>query len=513
MELTRSSGILLHITSLPSKYGIGDLGTSAYKFVDFLKASGHKYWQLLPLNPTPATFHHSPYSSYSAFAGNPLLVSPELLEKKNLVDLKKFSLPKKISEEKVNFEPVEAYKNDLLNSAYLNFTKRKSDFPDFKNFCKNHSAWLNDFALYKSLSNKYETDWLEWPEELRDRKPAALKKAEKELSEELEKEKFIQFLFFKQWEDLTNYAHKNDVQFIGDIPFYVNHESADCWANTDYFKLDEDKKPTHVSGVPPDYFSETGQLWGTPVFEWKTLKKNKYDWWVNRIKQNLLLFDLVRIDHFRAFAAYWQVPAGEETAINGKWVKSPGIEFFKIIQKEIPEMPFIAEDLGLLDEPVYDLLEKFNFPGMNVLQFAFGEEKAENPYLPFNHKSHSIAYTGTHDNNTTRGWFKAADKVTRRHLQKYADKRVTERNVHEILHRIVLRSVAKIAIFPLQDIIGLGEEAIMNTPGSIEGNWTWRVKEDEIPVEAAKDLREQNVIFGRFKEPKPVKKSVDNKKK
>ena len=302
---------------------------------------------------------------------------------------------------------------------------------------------------------------------------------------------------------MVKYGHAKKVEFIGDIPFYINHDSADCWANSEYFKLDEEKKPLKVSGVPPDYFSKTGQLWGTPVYDWKTLRQNNFDWWVERIRQNLLLFDLVRLDHFRAFAAYWEVPAGDDTAENGKWVKTPGIDFFKIIAEKFPEMPLIAEDLGSLDEPVYKLLKRFKFPGMKVLHFAFGEEKVDNPYLPFNHLPNNVVYTGTHDNNTTRGWFRNENKEAKFHLKEYSGIKITNRNVHQVLHRISLNSVANLSITPLQDIIGIGEEGIMNIPGSTSGNWTWRVTSDQIPINRVDELKELNRLFGRLpKEPK-----------
>ena len=497
MDLKRSSGILLHITSLPSPYGIGDVGPAAYDFVDFLSSSGHKYWQLLPVNPTDAVYSHSPYSSYSAFAGNPLLISPELLEKAGYVNLKKFPKPKGFSEKKVNFDVVQEYKEQLFEAAYQKFSKVKPP-GEFVSFRKKHASWLDDYCIYKALRKKFDkTGWFSWPEGLRDRKPKALKEARQELSEDIQKEEFIQFLFFSQWESLEDYAHEKEVHLFGDIPFYVNHDSADCWANADYFKLDEGKMPTKVSGVPPDYFSETGQLWGTPVYEWKKLQANNFDWWVKRIEQNLFLFDIVRLDHFRAFAAYWEVPSGEETAINGKWVESPGIKFFNLLKKEFPGMPLIAEDLGSLDEPVYKLLERFKFPGMNVLHFAFGEDRSGNPYLPFNHVPNSVVYTGTHDNNTSRGWIQNAGKVEKKHLKEYSGKRVTSGNVHQILHKMALNSVSKLAVVPLQDLLGLGEEAIMNTPGTTKNNWTWRATADQIPKDKAEELKHLNRLFGR----------------
>lgn len=502
MKIERSSGILMHITSLPGPYGIGDLGQEAYEFLDFLKKSGHSYWQLLPLNPTDHIYNHSPYSTHSAFAGNPLLISPDLLQKDGYLDLKELPSPRKTSAAKVLFEPVEEYKEAVFDLAWKNFRKKKNSDPEFTGFKEKHAHWLNDYCLYLSLRKKFnETNWIDWPAELRDREASAIKAASEELKEPIEKEKFIQFLFFSQWSRLMEEAHQRGIKFFGDVPFYINHDSVDCWVNLALFKLDDQKKPTHVSGVPPDLFSKTGQLWGTPVYDWKQMKEKNYEWWISRLKQNLLLFDVVRLDHFRAFSAYWEVPATEKTAIHGKWVKTPGVEFFNTLKNEYPEMPFIAEDLGSLDQPVYDLLEKFNFPRMKVLQFAFGDHYKENPYLPFNHLPNDVVYTGTHDNNTSVGWFLKAEKGEKEHLKEYLGMNITTSNVHKALHRLALQSVCNLAIVPLQDILGLGEEAIMNIPGSTEGNWTWRVKKEELPNESGiQELYYLNKLYGRENE-------------
>lgn len=508
MELERSSGILLHITSLPSPFGIGDIGPAAFDFIDFLKASGHRCWQILPLTPTHETFSFSPYSSYSAFAGNPLLISPQLLEKEGLVDLRKDPPPKDLQNGETDFRQAKDYKTRLLEKAFRKFSSQPAP-PAFLKFKRKHAFWLEDYSLYMALWKELgDPDWTRWPLELRDRRKTALKNATKKLSYNLEKERFNQFMFFSQWEKLMAYAHQNQVGIIGDLPFYVNHHSADCWANSEYFKLDSEKQPTHVSGVPPDFFSETGQLWGTPVFHWKKLAENNYDWWVERIRQNLLLFDILRLDHFRAFSAYWEVRAKEPTAMNGTWKKTPGTALFRKIRKEIPDMPFIAEDLGSLDPPVYRLMEAFKFPGMKVLQFAFGEDMEQNPYIPFNYQRNNLVYSGTHDNNTSRGWFRQAGKTQRRNLDTYTGKKITSHNVHLELHRMALQSVAAIAIIPMQDILGLGEEALMNVPGTTQGNWTWRLDSREIPWGSAEELREMNHLFGRLP-PRASKK--DNK--
>ena len=499
MKLKRSSGILLHITSLPGKFGIGDIGPEAYDFLKFLRKSGHTYWQILPVNPTDGIYQHSPYSSHSAFAGNPLLVSPELLEQEGYVRLSEFEIPSEIKAEKVIFDTVEKYKRGILDAAFENFKSREREDPAYTNFCEKHGQWLDNYALYLALRQRYhKANWVDWPAALRDREPEAIKQAESELADEINREKFIQFIFFSQWSKFIQKAHSAGIKIFGDVPFYVNHDSADCWANPEFFKLNNQKQPTHVSGVPPDMFSKTGQLWGTPVYDWQELKRRGYAWWIERLRQNLLLFDVVRIDHFRAFAAYWEVSAKEETAINGKWQETPGIDFFRVVKEKFPKMPFIAEDLGVLDQPVYDLLEEFNFPGMKVLQFAFGDTNRENPYLPYNHTFNSIVYTGTHDNNTTRGWFDDSGKETRDHLENYLDIKISKENVHHVMHRIALQSTAAVAIVPLQDISGLGGEAKMNIPGSSQGNWSWRATPEDIPQERVEELFELNELYGRI---------------
>lgn len=503
MKLERSSGILLHITSLSSPYGIGDLGKSAYEFVDFLHQSGHHYWQLLPINPTEASFSHSPYSSFSAFAGNPLLISPQLLVQDGFLTKKDISSPPAFQKQKVEFDLVSSYKSELLERAYKNFIKNEKQYIiPFTEFCQENKKWLDDYSLYLTLKEKYQSSWPEWPQAIRDRDPTMIEDLKSDLAQEIKKEKVTQYLFFSQWQKLVEYSHRKEISFIGDIPFYINHDSADCWANAAYFKLDEDKKPIKVSGVPPDYYSETGQLWGTPVFDWKILKNNGFDWWISRIEQNLRLYDVVRLDHFRAFAAFWEVPAKEDTAINGRWSTCPGNEFFKVVQQKFPDMPFIAEDLGLMDEPVYELLENFNFPGMKVLQFAFDENMGENSYIPHHHVQNSVVFSGTHDNNTSVGWFISLNKEEAGRLSDYVGMNVNKDNVHQILHRLALMSVSVLAIVPMQDILGLDEKAIMNRPGTDKGNWTWRMEFDQLPLEKTEDLKKMNQTYGRWKEKK-----------
>ena len=498
MIFSRSSGLLLHITSLPSPYGIGDMGPSAFEFVDFLHRAGQKYWQLLPLTPTKTFYGNSPYSSPSAFAGNTLLISPEKLIEDGYLKKNDLKHTVKFNTGKVLFEKVVTFKAKVLEKAFINFSKKKGPQIEFDNFCKENKSWLDDYALFTSLKDRFEAkSWVAWPGDLRDRKPAALKKAYTELEEKVEKEKFFQFIFFQQWQELKKYCHQQDVRLIGDIPFYVNHDSADCWANAKYFKLNEEKEPVVVSGVPPDYFSETGQLWGTPVYDWNLLKKEQFGWWIDRIRQNLLLFDVVRLDHFRAFSAFWEVPAGEDTAINGKWTKCPGHDFFRKVREIFPAMPFIAEDLGDVDKAVFRLRDKFKLPGMKILLFAFGEGMGNNQYIPHHHPQNSLVYTGTHDNNTVAGWYQSADKEDRKRLSSYTGQRITSGNVHQVLQRMALGSVADLAVLPIQDVLGLREEAIMNRPGTTTDNWTWRLRPGLLTDTLADQLKELNDIYGR----------------
>lgn len=497
MKFKRSSGILMHITSLPSRFGIGDIGQPAYEFIDFLAASGQTYWQILPLNPTQMVTGNSPYSSPSAFAGNTLLISPELLVVEGYLQDTDLQNPPAFTGDKVDFSAVITYKMSLLDLAYQNFKKRLTQPDDFQDFCLNNSYWLNDYALWYALDTHFDRDWPLWPEPLRDRDPDTLAKAEYEMADPVLKEKFLQYLFYTQWQRLVQYANKKGIRFIGDLPFYIGHDSADCWAHPVFFKLDEKKHPKMVSGVPPDMFSDTGQLWGTPVYDWPALQANNFEWWVERLEQNLKLLDVVRIDHFRAFSAYWEVPADHENAIKGKWTPSPGEEFFRLIQTEFPQMPFIAEDLGEIDQPVYDLRDKFHLPGMNLLQYAFDKEDGTNPFLPHNYIRNSVVYTGTHDNNTTKGWFRNSDQNTQKRFAMYAGKTLDANSAPEALCRLALMSIADLAVIPMQDILELGEEAIMNRPGTANGNWLWRLQPGSLTEKVTERLKKWTELYGR----------------
>ncbi|MDQ3393856.1 MAG: 4-alpha-glucanotransferase [Bacteroidota bacterium] len=500
MKQKRSSGIILHITSLPSKYGIGDFGPEAYEFAEFLKDTAQKYWQILPLNPVQEGSGYSPYSGLSAFAGNPLLISPELLQSDGWVETEDLNFESKASKDKVDFEEVAQFKNKLFDAAFKTFKKKGGQQnQEYLDFEKENSYWLDDFALFMSIKNKFDGKmWTEWPEAIRDREQQQIRNLKDELKDAIEKEKFLQFVFFKQWEKLKKHCINKNVHFFGDLPIYVGYDSADVWSNPQYFKLDGNKQPITVSGVPPDYFSETGQLWGTPVFDWDVLKEEQYDWWVKRIEQNLKMFDLLRLDHFRAFSAFWEVPNGEETAINGSWKKGPGNDLFNILKEKFPHMPFIAEDLGEIDDDVRKLMGDFKLPGMKVLLFAFGKDLPGSAYAPHHHIPHCLVYTGTHDNNTVRGWFEnEASEEDKIRLSFYVNYSLNKNNVHEAMIRLAMMSVADLVIFPMQDILGLGQDAIMNKPSVAKGNWSWRLKKELITKNVSRDLLDMVVIFDR----------------
>ncbi|HSE43190.1 MAG TPA: 4-alpha-glucanotransferase [Acidobacteriota bacterium] len=478
----RESGILLHITSLPSKFGIGDLGPSAYQFVDFLKATRQQYWQILPLNPSGTYVGNSPYASYSAFGGNPLLISPEKLLEDGLLMESEISSPPEFSAERVEFKKVIDYKTEMLQFAYDRHMLTGILRPEFEEFQRENLSWLEDYALFVALKQEFdEVYWLEWPPEIRDRQEKTLKEWREKLSARISRAKFYQLLFFRQWHQLKSYAGENAIKIIGDIPIYVSNDSSDVWANPHLFKLDEEKNPTFVSGAPPDYFSETGQRWGSPVYRWDVLKNTNFSWWIQRIAQNLKLFDVVRLDHFRGFVAYWEIPAEEETAVNGTWVDAPAYDFFETVMKQFPNARIIAEDLGLITPDVREVIEHFKFPSMKILQFAFGSDMPTNPYIPHNYERNCIVYTGTHDNNTIQGWYQnEADEATRKRVAEYLGHAVNPDTIHWEMIQLALGSVGIMAVTPMQDVLGLGEEARMNFPQKTEGNWIWRLKPDQI---------------------------------
>jgi len=495
----RGSGILLHITSLPSPFGIGDLGPWAYRFADFLCDHKQSYWQMLPLNPTDMACGNSPYSSFSAFAGNIFLISPELLVEQELLSPGDVAGLPSFRSDHVDYAAVTAYKKKLLNHAFENFKRHRQEQEFCAEFCVQNRAWLDDVALFAVIKNHSEGKaWSAWPEELRDRKSDCLAEISRSFPEDIQREKFLQYLFFRQWHSLKNYCLQKGLKLIGDMPIYVNYDSADVWTHNDIFKLDENKQPLSVAGVPPDYFSATGQLWGNPVYRWDVLQKQGYCWWIRRIAHNLNLFDLLRIDHFRGFVAFWEVPAAEENAVNGHWQKVPAVDFFHALKNAFPSVTFIAEDLGLITDDVKKIIGRFSFPGMRVLLFAFGEEMPAHPYLPHNYVANCIAYTGTHDNNTARGWFEnEASPEDKARLSRYAGKDVDGAKVHEELIRLAMMSVANTVIFPLQDVLGLGQEAQMNRPSTATGNWQWRFLPEQLSAVNTDWLRQFTYIYGR----------------
>jgi 4-alpha-glucanotransferase len=466
--------------------------------MDFLADGKQTYWQILPLNPTDPIHNDSPYSSISAFAGNPLLISPDRLVQDDWLLQSDLESAPPFPTNTVEYRAVHQYKERLWEIAYARF-QAKSPPPEYEQFCAEQSGWLDDFALFMGLKSKFSGKvWGDWPPGLRDRQSEALQAAQRELSPRIGREKFVQYLFFRQWGSFKNYGRKRGIQIIGDIPIYVDYDSADVWVYPELFKLDENKKPYVVAGVPPDYFSQTGQRWGNPIYRWDILKERKYPWWTQRVGHNLALFDFVRIDHFRGLVGYWEIPATEKTAVIGKWIEAPALDFFNHLQKEFPGLPVIAEDLGLITPDVRQIMDHFRFPGMKVLVFAFGPDLPGNPDIPHNFSRNCVAYTGTHDNNPIKGWFETeASPDDQERLFRYLGRKVPPDDLPRELVRLVMMSVADTAIFPMQDILGLGRQARMNFPSTREGNWEWRLSPDLLTPQVAEKLREMTEIYGR----------------
>lgn len=497
----RTSGILLHITSLPSRFGIGDLGPSAYRFIDFLVETGQSYWQILPVNPTDQMSGNSPYSSMSAYGGNTLLVSPEVLSQWGLLTTDDFADTPPFPREYCDFPSVIPYKEALLAKAYDRFKETGIRRDAFEQFSAEHRHWLDDFALFRVIKRHSEGKaWGDWKLPLRDRNKRTLEKTREDFRDEMEKEKFQQYLFHAQWAYLRSYCNERGIRIIGDLPIYVSYDSVDVWTHPRYFQLDKVKRPTFVSGVPPDYFSSTGQLWGNPTYRWDAMKKDDFAWWLRRFEHNLLLFDAVRIDHFRGFVGFWEVPAGEKTAINGQWAEAPAIEFFAAITERFPGVPFIAEDLGIITDDVREIMVRFGFPGMRILLFAFHDDNPAHSYLPHNYTPDCVVYTGTHDNNTSRGWFEnEAGHDEKQRLFRYMGRKTHPDNVSRELIRLVMLSAANTVIFPMQDVIGLGEWARMNHPSVAKGNWVWRLLPEQLTEDCSQFLKETTHIYGRGK--------------
>ena len=493
----RSSGILFHPTSLPGKYGIGTLGKEAYAFIDFLKKSRQKLWQIFPLGPTG--YGDSPYQSFSSFAGNPYLIDFDLLIEAHLLseeDLRDVFFGD--NEEYIDYGAIYNQKYPLLRRAYENF--KSSDNHEMKenleHFKRENASWLNDYSLYISLKNHFNgLPWNEWAHDIKNREHGAMEHYKNELADDIEYHNFIQFLFFKQWGDVKRYANENGIKIIGDIPIFVAADSSDAWANPEIFLFDEERKPVKVAGVPPDYFSATGQLWGNPLYNWQKLKETNYSWWVERVRANLSTCDIIRIDHFRGFEAYWAVPYGDDTAINGQWEPGPGIDLFNAIKSQLGELPIIAEDLGLMTQGVIDLREATGFPGMKILGFAF-DSGEENDYLPHTYTKNCVVYTGTHDNDTLIGWFQKAKEEDRQFARDYLNSR-SDDEIHWDAIRGAWSSVANMAISPVQDFLGLGSEARINTPGVAAGNWQWRLKHGVLTDELAEKIAKLTKVYSR----------------
>lgn len=502
MRLQRGAGILLHPTSLPGDFGIGDVGPPAFDLVDSLVEAGQRYWQILPLGPT--TLGDSPYSSLSAFAGNTLLISPERLIEDGLLSSRDVGPKPNFAAGRVDYGPVHNWKSELLRKAYRRFQNGSDTLsPEFEAFCVDESDWLDDHALFCAIraTQKYRP-WQEWPVKFKLRDERTLAITREQLADEIREHQFYQFIFFRQWKALMAYAAKAGVRIIGDIPIFVALDSADVWSRQKAFKLNSDGSATVVAGVPPDYFSKTGQLWGNPVYDWDAIRLDGSQWWIRRFRHAFEMADIVRVDHFRGFVGVWEVPGDDETAENGSWVGSPGEEIFRAVTDSLGELPVIAEDLGVITPEVDELRMKFGFPGMRILQYAFGGD-AQNRDLPHNYDPNTAAYTGTHDNDTIVGWWRSMKttgdpelSAAQRHCLKYLD--ADEDEINWKLIKLLYSSVADIAVVPLQDVLGLGGDARMNTPATESGNWQWRFEKGAITDKMIAKLRDLTELYGRI---------------
>jgi len=483
----RASGILIHPSCFPSHGGIGDFGPAAYDFLGFLSAAGQTAWQILPLGPVG--YGNSPYSCISAFAGNPLLISLERLAERGWIDEKRVrALPNGVSP--INFEQLERTKIPLLQEAAANFLRdaNDTDRERFNKFCWLNGWWLEDYVLFETLRRHFSADsWNHWPRALAERKPEALEKARREFAGEINQGRAIQFAFYEQWRALHQECKRRGIKIVGDVAIFVSYDSSDVWAHPDLFRLNDDLSSEVVAGVPPDYFSKTGQRWGNPLYRWEVLRERGYEWWMQRMKWALQTCDMVRIDHFRGFESCWEIPAEEETAINGRWIKGPGDEFFYVLRQTFGELPLIAEDLGLITDEVVALRERIGVPGMRVLQFGFGD-KGAHMYLPHKYKENTVVYTGTHDNDTTVGWWRNSSRPEEREAAKayFGD---APDGIHWAMIRAAETSVAKLCVIPLQDVLGLDSDCRMNIPSHPEGNWTWRYRSEELTRAVAEKLR------------------------
>lgn len=496
MKFDRSSGILLHPTSLPGPYGIGDLGPAAFEWIDFLSASGCSLWQVLPLGPTG--YGDSPYQCFSAFAGNPYLISPKILQDQHLLSEEDLAEPPDFSDGFVDYGSVIAWKLQILSRAFDRF--RGLGDPDleaaFTRFRMEQKGWLDDYSFFMALKESHSgAPWIQWELPLRQREPQALKSARIQLEEIALRHSFWQFLFFQQWDAVKQYAHDRQILIIGDAPIFVAHDSADVWAHQELFHLDNEGRPKVQAGVPPDYFSATGQLWGNPLYRWKVHRETGYQWWIERVRSVLEMVDWVRLDHFRGFAGYWAVPGRAKTAERGRWVKAPGMDFLRKLRNALGDLPIIAEDLGVITPDVIALREAFHLPGMKILQFAFAGGPKDS-FLPHNYPVRCVAYTGTHDNDTVLGWYERVEEREKDFYRRYLNRDGSQ--VSWDLIRACWASVAQFTLAPMQDFLELGNEARMNYPGNPSGNWSWRMKHTDLSAELKNKIREINYVYDRL---------------
>lgn len=491
----RASGILMHISSLPGKYGIGTLGNEARKFVDFLKEAGQTYWQILPVGPTG--YGDSPYQSFSTYAGNPYLIDLEYLVQDSILTHEEIEpLDEGVNPECVDYHRLYKEKLHILKLAYDRFNV---DSEDFKQFCNENAHWMDDYALFMAVKNAHSgKSWLEWEEDFKRRNVLKLKEFRRAHQDEISYYKFMQYLFFRQYESLKAYANSQGIKIIGDLPIYVSQDSVDTWANPQLFKLTEDLNLKFVGGCPPDAFSDAGQLWGNPCYDWIANEAENFKWWIERIRASFKIFDYIRIDHFRGFESFWQIPAGDDTAKNGNWELGPGIKLFNAVKEALGDLPIIAEDLGYMTKEVYEFREATGFPGMKILQFAFNPD-ASSDYLPHNITENSVVYTGTHDNDTIMGWFAGAPDYEVEFAKRYLNL-THEEGYNWGLIRVAMTSISKLAIFQMQDLFALDNSARMNAPGTVGGNWTWRMKEGYDLHSVAARLREYTRMSGRIGE-------------
>ena len=508
----RSCGILLHISSLPAEHGIGTLGRDAYRFVDFLKKAGQSYWQILPVGPTG--YGDSPYQSYSAYAGNPLFIDLDMLIDEGLLSIDDHDLL--ILDRKNDFADYAqlfSFKNIILQKAYGKFNDIADDEKKrkFEKFCRKNAFWLDDYALFMALKYHFRQKmWTEWDDDIRLRRPEAVASYSEKLADVINYWKFVQFVFFGQYKALKKYANKKGIKIYGDMPIYVSMDSADIWAQPEMFMLDEDNRPVKVAGCPPDAFAPTGQLWGNPLYDWEAMEKDGYKWWISRVKYSAKLFDLTRIDHFRGFESFYAIPAEDDTAEHGTWLNGPSMKLFRAIKAELGDVELVAEDLGFLTDDVRKMLKESGYPGMNVLEFAFGEDKADSSYLPHNYNKNSVVYIGTHDNQTAKGWYDSASPKVRKFVDKYTHRSEYE-TAAEALIRTAYSSVSQLAVIQMQDILELGDEARMNVPSTIgNGNWAWRMDKEACTKKLAKKLKKLAKLYYRYE--KPEKAAEDDKK-